>query len=635
MTIVSSSTRRDTAIWLLWVMVCIAMLLMPEPMTQPAEWAGDAVAVGQQGAGVVPWLGRELGWYGRAGWWWIRRQLNRWGRWVILGVRLWGCRSLAEMIQVLSRQQVVRYLGALPVLVAMLEQLHVREIVNQYCPTHSPVEHGTIVLVLALNRLMAPRPLYKMVDWLAAHHLSQYLDTPANKFNDDRLGRTLDAIARHLPEIWADIQQQALLHYKIDLSVLFYDLTALVMTGQYADSEIVDYGFAHNTPSDDPKLKLGLVASCDGAIPLLFRSWPGRTADKATVQSNLQALRRFLRQNGWSTSQVLLVGDCANLNSELALAYDDAHLRYLTSLAKLEKVHRELIQAPNDQQFENLPLANGDAGVPCEVPFTHRGRTIHHQGLVVRSAALRCAQRQRRKQDLRKLLIAIAQIKGKIGQKRYRTEKAIQQRVATQLKRSPAHDLVDVQLTTTPEGCLSLTWRIDANALLAAQHNDGRFLLVTNDRSLSYPHMLTLYRQKDKIEKRFTVCKQDLKIRPLRVHSDQRIQALLLVNLISLLTYSLLERQAQQHGLCLTARSIIEKLSSLHIQQVEAWDGSRAFSGLDTNPDHLALLSTLLSSLNEHPRPLICSGPLSQHLLPTGLPNSPHLHVPSSTPLAC
>lgn len=149
-----------------------------------------------------------------------------------------------------------------------------------------------------------------------------------------------------------------MLHYKIDLSVLFYDLTALIMTGQYANSELVEYGFAHNTPLDDPKVKLGLVASYDGSMPLLFRPWPGSTADKATAQSNLQALRRFLRQNGWHLSQVLLVGDCANLNSRLALAYDDAHLRYLTSLARLEKAHGDLVQAPDDRQFDALPLAD-------------------------------------------------------------------------------------------------------------------------------------------------------------------------------------------------------------------------------------------------------------------------------------
>jgi transposase len=462
------------------------------------------------------------------------------------------------------------------------------------------------------------------VNWLSTTLIAEYLGIPKDKFNDDRLGRTLDALAAHLPAIWNDIQQQALLHYKIDLSILFYDLTALIMTGQYAQSELVDYGFAHNTPSDDPKLKLGLIASRDGGIPLLFRFWCGRTADKATVLTNMQDLRIFLQQQGRQASQVMVVGDCANLNSELAFAYENANLRYLTGLAKLEKVHRELVLKPDNRDFERLPLAQGYWGVPCEVPFTHDGRTVTHRGLVVRSDPMRQKLHQERCRYLRQLLQALHQIQGKIGQKRYRSEKEISRRVATQVKHSPVGKLIGVQVATT-EGKVSLDWWIDANAWQEAERKDGRFLLVTNDPNLSYPEMLALYRKKDAVEKRFEVCKQDLKMRPLHVHSDERIQAMLLVNLVALLAYSLLERQVEQHGLCCgiqaqTAHRIIDQLSTLQVQVIEAWDGSRTCSWHETLPGQVQLLLTCLQVLDEIPHASLHSGPLTRSLLPDGFP---------------
>lgn len=138
------------------------------------------------------------------------------------------------------------------------------------------MDHGAVALVLVLNRLMAPRPLYRIVDLLATTLIAEHLGIPKDTFNDDRLGRTLDALAEHLPAIWNEIQQQALLQYQIDLSVLFYDLTALIMTGQYPKRELVDYGFAHTTPMDDPKVKLGLVISQDGVSRCSFS--PGRGA---------------------------------------------------------------------------------------------------------------------------------------------------------------------------------------------------------------------------------------------------------------------------------------------------------------------------------------------------------------------
>jgi len=627
MPILSFSTHRDFASWLIWLLVVISMLLMRGSTLPDVGSGGLPTEVWQSTFDPVPWFGQRLRlqWY--AAWWKIRRRINEWERWMVLVIRLWSCHNLAEVIQFLTSKQLVRHLSALPILVALLSRLKVRETIKRYCPTQSPIDNGTVALVLVLNRLTAPRPLYKVVDWLATTLVAEHLGVSRSKFNDDRLGRTLDALAEQLPAIWADIQQQTLLRYKIDLSVLFYDLTALIMTGNYADSGLVDYGFAHNTPSDDPKVKLGLLASQDGGLPLLFQPWSGRTADKATVQTNMHNLRQFLQRNGWSASQVLVVGDCANLNSELACAYQDANLRYLAGLGKLEKVHKDLILAPCDQSFKQLPLTDktdpdGYWGVPCEVPFTFKGRTMVHRGLVVRSGPMQQALCQTRKQDLRKLQIALHQIRCKIvvGQKRYRSEKEINCRIATQLKRSPVGSLLKVQLTTTPDGKFNLDWYLDGDALQTASRGDGRYLLVTNDFSLSYPQMLALYRKKDAVEKRFEVCKQDLKVRPLFVHSDERIRAMLLVNMIALLVYSLLERQAEQHGLCLTARQMIEGISTLQIQIIEAWDASRTWSWIETTDGQVLLLATILQVLDEKPRATLSTDLIMRYLLPEGSP---------------
>ena len=55
----------------------------------------------------------------------------------------------------------------MPALYTLLESLQVRTIVNRHCPTRAQVDHGTVALVLVLNRLMMPLPLYRVADWLA------------------------------------------------------------------------------------------------------------------------------------------------------------------------------------------------------------------------------------------------------------------------------------------------------------------------------------------------------------------------------------------------------------------------------------------------------------------------------------
>ena len=86
--------------------------------------------------------------------------------------------------------------------------------------------------------------------------------------------------------------------------------------------------------------------------------------------------------------------------------------------------------------------------------------------------------------------------------------------------------------------------------------------------------MFQLYRQKDGGEKRFHVCKSDLKVSPVYLHQDKRIASMLLLNMLALLAYSLLERQIRQHGLQMTTRQLIKRLENLVIIETHCHDGS-------------------------------------------------------------
>jgi transposase len=487
---------------------------------------------------------------------------------------------MATLVDWLTHAQLRRQLGAIPVLYRLLEILDVRRTINRHCPSTAHVDHGAVVVVLVLNRLTAPRPLYKVADWLGQTVLVTVLGIPAAKFNDDRLARTLDAIATHQRDIWLDIVHQALRRFDLDLRFLFYDLTALVAHGAYPDSALVDYGFAHNTPSGKQKVKLGVTATGDGAAPIEYAALSGRTADMTTVQDNMARLCRLLERRGQTLSDVLLIGDRANLDDELAVAYTDQHLKYLAGLQPRKKAHCELLVAVPEDQFDAYPLtepagwAPGYFGIPTVITFEHAGRCVEHRALVVLSGPMRRAIRVGRAQQLRDLRQALTAVQAKIGQKRYRSVQDVQTRAATCLRHSPVGHLLYATAEQTDAGRVTLWWAVDGLALFKAMQHDGRYLLVTNDWNLAPRRMLELYRSKDALEKRFEVAKQDLRIRPLYVHSDERIRAMLLLNMLALLAYSLLERQVQQAGLHITTRRIVEQLEGVTVIETHCHDGS-------------------------------------------------------------
>jgi transposase len=623
-----ATKRRQTQIlvWLVWAIACLVFWAWPEQAVV-GDWsvpdlpALPGIVTHDPGNGpLFPWHPQHR-WRKRA---WRRycalQRAHRRAVWAarLARLALTGALTLAQFVDLATKSQVRRHLGALPVLYALLETLQVRDIINRHCPTRAQVDHGTVALVLILNRLTMPLPLYQIADWLGRTVLVYVLGIPAAKFNDDRLARTLDAIQPRCREIWQDVVQRALVQAEVDLNLIFYDLTAYILHGAYANSEYAEFGFAHNTPMNKRKFKNGLNVAADGNIPTGYAPWSGKTADLATVQENMEQLRRFLARRGWPIEEVMVVGDRANLNDELALAYEDRKIRYLAGLKTQKKVHRELLLAVPEEQFKAHPLTDergsaGYWGIPCLVPFEHKDRSVTHRGLVVLSGPMRTAHRRARAARLRELRQSLREVEAKIGQPHYRTVKAVQKRAETQLKQSSVGKFMQARAYEDENGQVRLRWWVNFYPLWQAMQRDGRYLLVTNDWTLSPHEMLNLYRQKDGVEKRIQVSKQDLKVSPVYLHKDKRIEAMLLINMLALLAYSLLERQARQSGLQMTTRQIIAKLQSLDVVETFCWDGSHLIRLAPVDEEQGAILQVLVQMLAElrlprWPHPLLPAG---------------------------
>jgi transposase len=625
--------EQKVQVWLIWLVAVLVTMVTPEPFgmdpngtmeTRRAVSASTGVAVATEPSGeLFPWLphyrwrklalkayrrGRRLYRQARYRYWMARRLAKMAQR---------GVLSLAWLMDRLTKRQMRYYLGALPLLYTVLDELKVAETINRYCPTQSKLSHGTVVLVLALNRLHAPRALWRVADWLGQTVLVQVLGVEAAKFKKDRLARTLDAIAPQTQEIWQAVVSRAIDRYNIDLSVIYYDLTAFILHGEYQGSELVKYGFAHNTPSDKQKLKTGLNAAADGNVPLDYLGLAGDKADKATVEENMKRLAALLKKHGQPWHEVLVVGDRALLDDRLALLYDEKGLRYLAGLAAQKKVHRQLLELTTEAELSRYPLSQqrgryGHWGRPVSIFFAHEKQEVFHRGLVILSGPMRFARYRSRAQQFRALWQAFQQIQAKAdaGQAHYRTPQQVQKRAGTQCRQSKVGCFVTVEAKQEGER-LVLRWQVKVNQLRETMQQDGRYLIVTNDPTLSPTRMFELYRAKDGVEKDFRICKSLLKVSPLYLHKDQRIQSMLLLNMLALLAYTILERQAQQSGLALTTRRIIEQLDTLTVIETHCVDGSRFYRLTPVSQAQAELIEALRTIFPAETEPLPLPGAAS------------------------
>jgi hypothetical protein len=105
-----------------------------------------------------------------------------------------------------------------------------------------------------------------------------------------------------------------------------------------------------------------------------------------------------------------------------------------------------------------------------------------------------------------------------------------------------------VSTGTDPDsGKPTLAWQRDQNAITAAGRLDGLYALATNlpdpkpSKPLTALDILKIYKDQWVVEQRHRDLKQTLRVRPVFLHNDDRITALIAIVGIALLIFGLIE----------------------------------------------------------------------------------------------
>lgn len=499
-----------------------------------------------------------------------------------------------------------RQIGGLPLFYPLLQALGVREVINDLVTSQADVDLGQVVELLTLNRLLSPRPLYQVADWLGETVLPELTGVKPGQMYDNRIGRVLDRLYPYLGELWARLVSRALEVYELDLSTLHWDLTSLYVEGVYTESELTAYGYSRDGRSDAKQINLQVDTTHEGQIPILYQVLAGNTADITRPLPHLEQLLTFLGRPEVQERHLrpLLVSDCKMITPEAVLACHFYDLYYLGPVAD-SLASEAVLRSVSADELNRHPLAYRPqrvgaedahfvpyAGVWRRISFEHAGKRVNDRALVVWSAGTARLDEQKRRTYLKRLLNGLEHIQQQLNSRRYKRLSYVAQRIQKLHQGNPAQTLVDVHLAGE-DGALSLSFRLNSERLQAAQLLDGRYLLATNADYLDANQALTLFKGQDGVEKRFRTIKGPLLVRPLFVHSDQRIEGLIFISLLALLLRSLLEQQVRRCGLALTASRLLLTFAPLQAVDLYWRDGSHQRQSAQPTPDQTHILTAL------------------------------------------
>ena len=441
-----------------------------------------------------------------------------------------------------------REVGPLLLVAHYLDRLGLVELVDRRLSQRgrAQLSCGEVVAALVANRLAAPAPLYDVAGWASSAAMAEVLEIPGMLLNDDRLGRALEALAPVAEEVRGAVTLAAIDRFGADAARLHLDLTTLRVAGAYEDSALVRKGWG---PDRRVARQVRMLqATTPQGIPLYVRPHPGDTAELACIGAALERLAQLLPP-GLLVCADSVLGHVKNL-----CAADRAGLRFVVPLRDASGVGERFLAEVGHQGLHRLDyVADRQRHLEAARRTRYRGalRPFHvtdpdtGQRHRLRVAYIWSSEEANSVADGRERALARAeQALGKVqrglGGRYYKTRTQVDAKV-TQLLVPAVRGLLQVT-TGTRAGKPTLGVARDQAAITAAARTDGVYALATNlPGRLSATQVLRLYKDQPLVELRHRDAKQTLRVRPIFLHNDDRITALVSVVGLALVIFGLIQ----------------------------------------------------------------------------------------------
>lgn len=406
-----------------------------------------------------------------------------------------------------------------------------------------------VLFALVANRALAPSSKLAATSWVNHDvHLPGLVEV-----SDDACYRAMDWLLSVEPTLAKDVYHQVADLLNLEVDLLFFDTTSTYFVTEQADEPVwrdrsgrlvhpapdasaegtVDgtadgdeaapppegavkqagfrtWGKSKDHRDDLPQVVVGMAVTRDG-IPVRCWCWPGNTSDSALIRQVKDDLR------DWSLARVVWVADRGFTSAE--------NRRYLQRGAGGYILGEKLRSGTAEAD-----AALARPGRYQEVAGNLRVKEVkisEHERFVV------CHNPEAAERDATVRSHLVECLRGLIAE----SDKL------TDTKRAELRGVISTKpglnryLRSTPGGLL----RVDAKAIAAEAKLDGKYLLRSNDPTLTAEDIAVGYKQLLEVERGWRDMKQILDLRPVHHRLEDRIRAHIILCWLALLLIRIIE----------------------------------------------------------------------------------------------
>jgi len=484
-----------------------------------------------------------------------------------------------------------RHAGDIWALSELWRSLGFDDLATSWHRSKTEVDVLSCLRLMVFNRLCDPGSKLGVLRWLetvalpaGCHGVSEH----------QHLLRAMDVLDEHSDKLGARLATLMRPLIDQDLSVVFYDLTTVAVTGQTDfEEDVRAYGRA-KSGLIERQFMLSLVQTAEG-LPIAHEVHPGNTAEAKTL---LPMIRGLLAR--YPLKRVVLIADrgllsTANIDElnklQVQLRKDgrDIAVEYILAVpaARYGEFAQDLQKLDKGQDASQAWCAEtiwGDSRlVVAHDPVAATRRTAVRDKTMAELVELgqQCSVKLDAQDE--------SQRSGKKSKSKGRpmSDSGTKARFYHAVKDANMAHVIKVDLKAE-----LFSYTIDEDRKRYLELLDGKLLLVTNTKAEA-AEVVQRYKSLADIERGFRVLKSDIEIGPVYHRLPQRIRAHALVCFMALVLYRVMRMRLKAAKRSESPSTLLEQLKRIHQQTVQTSDGQSLTGLTEMTPAQKSLFAAL------------------------------------------
>lgn len=420
-------------------------------------------------------------------------------------------------------------------------------------PGRETVSWGAMAAILSIARFCEPSSELHIADtWYRRTALEELLGVAPEQVHTDRLYKGLDRLLPHKEALEKHLRERLGRLFELKCELLLYDVTSTYFEGELKGCPIAKRGYSRDSRPDRPQVCIGLIVTEDG-FPIGYEVFAGNTHDSKTVQSIVESLEKK-----YGTINRVWVFDRGMVS--------EANLKFLR-----ERGSQYIVGTPKSmlRQFEQHLAEEGwteaQANVEVKLVPSPDGQETF---ILARSADRRAKELAMHERFITRMEAGLKKMQAAAEAGRLKDEAAAGQRLGRlkqQNSRASQAFEVTIKKLAEPRGKqrLEIIWKREAKFAEWSQLADGCYVLRSNLTGIDAATLWRRYIQLTEAEWAFRITKDELAIRPIWHHKEDRVRAHILVCFLAYVMWKTLAGWMRGAGLGDAPRTLIEEMAKL------------------------------------------------------------------------